>query len=59
MSRAATSRLPTSSRNDSDGSSSRSDALYAAPLKMTRQLHRLTSGVSQRAGVSLEDTPEA
>src|SRR5439155_43685 len=35
MNRAATSLIPTSSRNDSAGSSSRSDALYAAPLRMT------------------------
>jgi hypothetical protein len=35
MNRAATCLTPTSSRNDSAGSSSRSDALYAAPLKMT------------------------
>ena len=35
MSRAATSPPPTSSRNDFAGSSSRSDALYAASLKMT------------------------
>ena len=35
MNRAATCLIPTSSRNDSAGLSSRSDALHAAPLKMT------------------------
>ena len=52
MNRAATSQLPTSSRDDSAGSSSRSDALYAARLKMTRLLSR-----SRVAWASVRDVP--